>query len=347
MATLLEFNSAAFAQEDNPINVMPKKPTPIGIGKPLSVEILSYYTGEFGRSNRDKQLLICSSIKGFADINVNPKAINQLIMKAEERKLMIPSAASHGSQLLFYTKALDQSKIMINVEMGINRVNSNVLDGVANLVESASNVPAFLSAKSQLLIGAKAIRMGNKALEFFAESKPKLQDDLHINIDDDFFKDTESGVKVLVPNGKDMHFKDYTPFLDNVLGNPCYKLIHKETKKEYSGELPYIFIGISGKERPSLDNFLPLLASQEILQDFFNERESIANDTLNNLNEAMSLYNDMKYLKKANELARQLEDMNKDSDEYEKNLSLFEAYRENIMEDVIKKSISDPVAINI
>ena len=52
-------------------------------------------------------------------------------------------------------------------------------------------------------------------------------------------------------------------------------------------------------------------------------------------------------IKKANEMAKQLEELDKDSDDYEKNLSLFEAYRENIMEDVIKKSISDPLAVNV
>ena len=59
-----------------------KVPTPIGIGKPLSIEILSFYTGKFEKKligNKDeRQLLIVSAIKNIEDTFSSEKLDGQI-----------------------------------------------------------------------------------------------------------------------------------------------------------------------------------------------------------------------------------------------------------------------------
>ena len=321
-----------------------KVPTPIGIGKPLSIEILSFYTGKFEKKligkKEERQLLIVSAIKNIEDVHRPAKAINQLINNASPNVLRKPTVDSQGSPLLFYTKSLDQFNLKINIKIGANRINNRLLDHVGNLIEESGSLPTFLGASPYLASANKAIKLGSKLVEFFHESDALFDQDIDLSINSDFMKDASSGVQVQIPADKVMEFNDYRlNYIEPEHGSPYYELIHKTNKNPYRGDVPYVIIGITGKERPNLDNFIPLIASQQLLNDFYGEKGELTPSVIGEFNQAMSLLNDMKYLNKAKEQSRKINQMNPASEDYQVAQDLLEAYLENITEDVIRSGL--------
>lgn len=327
-----------------------KKPTPIGIGKPLSIEILSFYTGKFEKKRlskkEDRQLLIVSAIKNIEDVHKPVKAINQIINNANPNTLLKPTVDSEGSPLLFYTRSLDQFNLKINIKIAANKINNKLINHVSTLIEQSGTIPAFIGASPYLATANKAVKLGSKLVEFFHESNATFDEDLDLSINSDFMKDSSSGVQVQIPAGKHDAFTNYKlAYREHDFTTAHYELVHKDTDKPYSGEIPYIIVGITGKERPNLDNFMPLIASQAILNDFFGGKNNPDESAINEITQAISLLNDMKYLKKAKDQAKKLSLLNPSDEDYQKGQDLLEAYVENITEDVIRSGFKSSIEI--
>jgi hypothetical protein len=346
MAVLEQIKDSLLNEETHTVGLAGKTLTPIGIGKPLSIEILSFYTGKFEKkligNKEERQLLIVSSIKNIEDVKKPAKAINQLINGAVSHKLRKPTVDSEGSPLLFYTRALDQFNLKINIKIGANRINNRLLNHVGNLIEESGSLPTFLGASPYLASANKAIKLGSKLIEFFHESNALFDEDIDLSINSDFMKDARSGVEVQIPRDKESEFEKYeTKYVDPEFGSPYYELRHKEDGTPYRGDTPYVVIGITGKERPNLENFMPLIASQKLLNDFYGEKGELTPSVIGEFNEAMSLLNDMKYLKKAREQSKKLAQMNPGSEDFEKGQNLLEAYIGNITEEVIRSGFKN------
>ena len=78
--------------------------TPIGIGKPLSLQIMSVYTGDAPKKviGGNKDLLIASATKYMHLSNAQPRAINQVYRKVESRTIFGPSAFDEGCPVIYY-----------------------------------------------------------------------------------------------------------------------------------------------------------------------------------------------------------------------------------------------------
>ena len=66
---------------------------------------------------------------------------------------------------------------------------------------------------------------------------------------------------------------------------------------------------------------------------------------INEITQAISLLNDMKYLKKAKDQAKKLSLLNPSDEDYQKGQDLLEAYVENITEDVIRSGFKSSIEI--
>ena len=93
--------------------------TPIGIGKPLSLQIMSVYTGDAPKKviGGNKDLLIASATKYMHLSNAQPRAINQVYRKVESRKIFGPSAFDEGCPVIYYSPAVEADSIVSSVEI--------------------------------------------------------------------------------------------------------------------------------------------------------------------------------------------------------------------------------------
>ena len=83
---------------------------PIGIGRPLIVEVRRVYTGSHpapGWFSESKDMLVTSAMKSIATFNAAPRAVN-FLKKGVERKTTLTqvAATSDGTPLVYYSFAM-------------------------------------------------------------------------------------------------------------------------------------------------------------------------------------------------------------------------------------------------
>ena len=159
--------------------------TPIGIGKPLSIEILCVYTGDapnklFGGK---KDLLIVSGVRATNTHDESPRAINQLIKKVEDNQYIQPSAFVQGSPIIYYTPAVDVSTILCSIEMVADTFSEDTFSSISNLFGKAAKIPLFFTSSLYLLAGSSIIKMAGDLGKALFESKAFMKDNIPFYFD--------------------------------------------------------------------------------------------------------------------------------------------------------------------
>src|SRR4051794_227422 len=96
----------AFSEPIDSVTVVPTtesvEPTPIGLGKPLSIRILSMYPGR----EDQKQLLVTSAVKSRLTFEASPRAMHYVFKGVEGRHLLQPSSDEPGSRVVYYSPSV-------------------------------------------------------------------------------------------------------------------------------------------------------------------------------------------------------------------------------------------------
>lgn len=322
------------------MEALPIMHTPIGLGKPINVEVLCVYTGDapsrlFGKPD----LMVSSAVKSHVTHDVAPRAINQIIHSIKDKELHQPSALSEGSPIVYYSPALDASTTLCSFEMVANSFPKELTDNIAGLMKTAAGLPVFAPAGS-LLIGGSVLTtlVGNIGKKIF-ETKPFLRGDLNIRLDTAGLIKTKAKQYVII---NDADLSKVTKlklklFTNDATGASKVMLVDKQTEKEYRGDVPYIVVNIDGKERDELNNFAPRLASAAMIERFYGDDAS--GNSMHLIEQAMGLFNDFLYLNKAEDLKKKLGQMDKNSEQFKQSNLLLGAYIKNIHTQAFKDQL--------
>lgn len=306
---------------------------PIGIGKPLVIRLHSIYVGNLktGIFSKKQDVLVTSVIKDDITYDAPARGVHQIFDKTKDRELLIPKASNEGTELIYYTKAFDQNRLLIDIEIKADKFNQEITDGVSDLLKSASGMPVFMAYAPYLLVGSQLIKAGgeisNKVLE---KTKPVLSFTYNISQDVGGLRDTESGFKIGIDPKNFDHMKGYTikevPGMENIFH------LEKDGKK-YDGDIPYIIISLDGSSQLRYENFKATIASASILKRFYGQTDSAMIDDIKKI---MEVYNDFNYINKIDKLNKELKRTT--DPEKKKELEAFvNAYKENILnKDVFK-----------
>ena len=93
--------------------------TPVGIGRPLSLEILTAYVGDAParfRLGGRPDLLIASAVKSLATFDAAPRAIHQIVPRVEDHRVLTPSALRQGSPIVYYTRSVVDATVLCAFE---------------------------------------------------------------------------------------------------------------------------------------------------------------------------------------------------------------------------------------
>ncbi|MEL7121045.1 MAG: hypothetical protein AAFO07_16450 [Bacteroidota bacterium] len=317
--------------------------TPIGIGKPINVEILCFYTGEAPSRflGGKPDLLVSSAVKSHVTHDIAPLAINQLVDKIENKVLIEPSARSKGSPIVFYSPALDASTTLCSFQMVTESFNKSSMDQLGQLMGKASGMPVFAPASSILMAGSVITKMVGNIGKKLAETRPFLKEDLNVRLDTAGLIETQAKQYVIV-NDSDLNKIDGFELrlkTNTATGTNRVALCNIQTGKEYKGSAPYIVVNVDGKERPELVNFTPKLAASAVLERFYKGEDS-SGDAVHLLENAMTLYNDFTYYNKALKMKKDMNGMEVGSKAFERSSKLIDAYTKNITNEVFKSMIS-------
>lgn len=337
--TSIQFRNGVFSSKstnDNSGVELPNR-TPIGIGKPLSIEILSVYTGDapnkvFGGK---KDMLVVSGVRSANSHEESPRAINQILKKAEDHQYIQPSAFCQGSPIVYYKSAVDVSTILCSFEIVADTFSEQTFDLVSKLFTKTASIPLFFTSSQYLLAGSSIIKMAGDLGKALFESKAFLKGDIPFYYDSPDMPIAYARA-AMAYNTKDSEaFEDYKPGFVKDGDNIRRSLVHKETCKEYRGNAPYILVSIDGRNRDEeLKNFTPKIAATSVLEKFYGS--NIETQSTEILETAIMLYNDMNYHNKAKKLKEEISKMQPNSKEYRKAKDLLNAYKANILNELFK-----------
>jgi len=334
----IEFKNGVFEtikKNKRSISDSPER-TPVGIGKPLSIELLCVYTGNAPNKflGRKKDLIVVSGIKDVRTHGQYTKAINMIAAKEKDYTRIYPSGAV-GVPLVYYTPALDIGTVFCNIEMVADTFNEKAFDKIGDAFNMAASVPIFLTSNPYLLAGSAITKIGKKLGNKFLESKAFLDGAFELRFDTPGVPISISDYLIVYNDGQHGEFQEFSPGMLGKGVNKKLALIHDETGKEYDGEEPYILLNIDGRNRDhEFKDFTPKAISAAFSEKFYGKGASSNSTEI--LEEAIMLLNDKTYYNKAKEAIKLLKKLVPNSKEYKNTKTLIEAYKANIQSGYFK-----------
>lgn len=313
-----------------------KKFTPIGIGKPLSIEVATVYIGEYKKFlGGKKDVVLISGVRNLQTFQATSRAVNMKRANVDENSFLEFNALEDGTNIVYYTPAMDSESMLVSFELMFDNFDTQLFETLSGLFNSAAGIPVFLPAAPYLLGGAQLLNIGSKLGDAMFSGKPNLAATIEVQFQSPILPPTEPR-EFIIFNDRDIEeFKDLKVAVVNLSGGPKLRLVYKSNNSVYKGKAPYLIVLLDGRKREDLVNFSATLASASMLKKFYGA-ENKAGEITEALQDAMKLYNDSIYKGKGNLLKERMDKLPKDSDEYKKLKNLYQAYAANIQTDNFK-----------
>lgn len=306
----------------------------IGMGKPMLVMIRHVYPGKHGGFGAD--MLVTSAMKSITTFNAMPRAVNFVVNNIEKRKhLSNPCATEEGTPVVFYTPALAEDNTILSFELMLDRIPGEIFDNLSKVFKSLSGIPIFVSQSIGLFAAGIATDILKRIFKVIFNAKPvlKASENLYFNLG--AAETPDAGFYLVAEEKVEKEIRKAYEF--NAKGNLVLKKNHEV---EYEGDEPYMVISIDGREYgDEYKKFVPTAASAVLLEKFYNIGEGFAPSDM--LLEVVSLYNDLKFKERSDNAYKALQDLDKDSDEYNKKKAEHDAYVANILNEDIKKTVKE------
>ncbi|MBK9980807.1 MAG: hypothetical protein IPP15_00020 [Saprospiraceae bacterium] len=133
---------------------------PIGIGKPLSIEIATVYTGDYKKFlGGKKDMIVVSGIKNSLTFTGTSRAINVKAKNVNQNDFKQFEAFSDGTPLVYYSPAMDADSSVVSFEIMFDNFNGGLFDTIGNLLTSAAGIPVFIPAAPYLLGGGQLVKL--------------------------------------------------------------------------------------------------------------------------------------------------------------------------------------------
>ena len=307
--------------------------TPIGVGKPLTLDIREVYTGGYpgkGFFSGPKSMLLTSAVKSITAYDAKPRAINFLTRQVQTgSRLTRPAASEEGTPVLYYSPALTERSLTLDLAIVFDEFPSQIFTAVGNAFKSAAGLPVFLSQSMYLLAAGEVARIAGDAGEALFDGKPVLEASVSINVllpgtvpaISGFMLVTPPNIDQLDPNFRTNHHIEDGSLVD-------------QNGAAYTGQIPYIIMSVDGTSRPDLEGFAPTAASSAIMSRFYGIKDG-QSVSLNPLVDALKLYNDFNFRSEADKLNVRLSSM-PDGPDKDTLKQKRDALLKNIMTDIMR-----------
>jgi hypothetical protein len=310
--------------------------TPIGLGKPLSVEIACIYTGNVPNKvlGGKRELLATSAVKSFQVYEAAPRAIHFLERNVADRRFIRPTA-SEGCAVVYYSPAVEVSKTLFTFEMTVDRFKPETIDSILGLFKFASNIPVFAPANAVLLGGSAVVKMAGELIDLFTKDAPILTDTLEVPFGHAGQMNAQARFVAICDNRNAEELKNFVPQLvERGAGRHEVTLVDRATQQPYNGDAAYIIVSLDGKEREELRDFAPKMAGATILDQFYStlEKGKIADHIQN----ALELYNDFNYFLRTQQLEKELAGLKPGTEAFKEIRTRLDAALKNMRTEVFR-----------
>lgn len=314
----------------------------IGIGRPLTISIREVYTGQYPVWNLfggKKDMLVTSAIKSIATYEAKPLALNFLTKKvSSQTRMERPQASREGTPIVFYSPALTERSLTLDLTIVFDQFPADLFEGVANAFESAAKIPVFFTSGSYLIAAGAIARLAGQLGEWFLDGQPSFEASEAINIDWAGTVPAAPGFALITARDLDRHdptFRDRHRIVNGTLVNSA-------SGARYAGDIPYIIISLDGREDPGLASFLPTAASAAMLSRFFGIKDG-QSKPLDYLVDAIKVYSDFHFRQEADRIDRELAGLDATTDEGKKQQKELLAKRQTFVKNIGKDELRPPI----
>jgi hypothetical protein len=306
--------------------------TPIGLYKPLTIQIRHVYTGAFPRKaffSGRKDMLLTSAMKSLAVFNAAPRAVNFLKKDATAgSNFNTPAANEQGTPLVFYSPAITAASTIVTFEMIFDEFPGQLVERLGTALGNLSAIPVFLPANGYLVAASTVIKLASGLGEAIFDGRPVFSVTETLDFDVPGSIVPSADFRVICNAGFDPTRFDF---------EPNRGLVDRQTGQPYAGDEPYVVISLDGAKRDEYEGFTATMAGAALLERFYNLKEGseVGMDTLI---ESTKLFTDSKFRAQADAIGKTLASMPADSDEARRLRTRRDALLANILSPALKPS---------
>lgn len=300
---------------------------PIGIGKPLTIQIRHLYTGNKARGFwGNKDMLVASATKGTASFAAAPRALNFMVpQSANNQNFRAVAATDKGTPLIYYSPALAASSSVVTIEVMFSSFPKEAFDALSQAFSAAAGIPVFAPASTYLMAGGILTKLIGGLGKSLVDGTPALKQTESIDLISPGSRQAVAQFVLLISDAaQESVLERYS------LNNEGALALKTDEKRPYDGEFPYAVISLDGRENDEYKNFAPTAASAAELDKFYNIHDG-ASQPLGTIVDALKLYNDMKFLEKAKGFSTKLNGLPDGSAERATLQAQYDACVKNIM----------------
>lgn len=280
--------------------------TPIGIGKPLTIQIRHVYPGKFPEPGlfKKKDIAIFSSLKDYSEFAPATRALNYLKRRSVSREdIKTFDATTNGSPVIAYYPSVMSSSLSLTIEIAVDDFPDTVVSVLSSSISSASKIPLLLPYAGYLFAAESVVRIAGSIGNTLFDSSAEFTISESINFDLPGGLNAQADFRLLC------HSESLAANYKYVDGTG---LISRTNGKRYDGDLPYIVISLNGAVQDDLTGFAATAASAGVLKKFFDISEEGQSST-KDLLDGLALLSDWRYREKAMKLNATLANLPADS----------------------------------
>ena len=136
--------------------------TPIGLGKPLSIRILSMYPGAYEHD----ELLVTSAVKSRTTYEAKPRAMHY-VFKDVGGQLLTPKASESGSRIVYYSPSMLDPPVDVELRFAFDDFDLDNAKKWLDAAAQAASLPVFAVATS---LGGPGGAAAGKSILYFAQN---------------------------------------------------------------------------------------------------------------------------------------------------------------------------------
>ncbi len=306
---------------------------PIGIGKPLSIELRHVYTGRHPKRSwfdSDKDLLVTSAMRGIGTYEAAPRALNILRQDVTARTdIRDPQATREGTPLIFYTPALTELHSVLDLELVFDEFPKGLFDVLGETAGKAASIRIFMPASGYLVAAGELLKLAGKVGEALFEGKPRFKQTVALTLDRPGDIPASADFRLVM---EDAHLEEIeAEYMVDATG----KLVSRETRAPYRGDHPYVVIMLDGPKREEYEGFAPTAVTVATLERFYGKGERFS-QSLEALTGALQLHSDWQLRARAERLAERIKASAEGTPEREALEARYEALCVNISEKLLR-----------
>jgi hypothetical protein len=309
--------------------------TQIGPHLPLTIMIREVYTGKYP-SWGGKDMLVTSAVKSLTSFNAQPRAINFLKKQVPSKsRIERPSAATPGTPIIFYSPALLEDSLTLDLTMVFDDFPQEVFNQIGGLLGAAAGIPIFYAYSGYLMGASIVARIAGKIGEKIFDSAPEFNSSDAIDMALPGSAPVSSGFMLITRDEVDPIDNEFrSKYHVDVSGR-----VVDDKGQGYYGDIPYIVISLDGSPQAALTSFAPTAAGAAVLSKFFG-MEGAQNQNSDMLVDAMKLYNDLNYRQQVDCIDEEIKQLSATNPAKVKPLKeKRDALVANILEDVLKPRV--------